>query len=214
MASSLFGRAATAAVDRVTRPRKSAADQRLETIEQRLKELPEEGAHPSREAESPVSPQQTTPTIADENATIFSEAGVETSDPSSTSGTACIPCSLNHLSTCAGLLSEALRFARKDGIVSGEVVSRIGLCQDELNAMERVDLRPEVVMNLAPEDRELANRLLVEGRGLRHGLENMSSVLELEEAAGTTQSVRSSTSRDWMKIRLSRRSDKEKDEAG
>jgi len=71
-----------------------------------------------------------------------------------------------------------------------------------------------VVMNLAPEDRELANRLLVEGRGLRHGLENMSSVLELEEAAGTTQSVRSSTSRDWMKIRLSRRSDKEKDEAG
>ena len=35
-------------------------------------------------------------------------------------GVACIPCTKNHLSTIAGALGEAVRFARSEGVSSGE----------------------------------------------------------------------------------------------
>lgn len=60
----------------------------------------------------------------------------------------CVPCAIGHLGTCSGLLNEAMRFANKDGMTSPEVIDRVGMCLDELNAMERVDLRPEMVVNL------------------------------------------------------------------
>lgn len=125
-------------------------------------------------------------------------------------GTACIPCSVNHLSTCSGLLSEAMRFAREDGIDNHEVITRIGLCQDELNAMEREDLRPEKVIELNQQDKEFANKLLTGSRDLRHGLENLSSVDDLETISANAQRLRTDVGQSWLKRRLSRMSHKQK----
>lgn len=133
------------------------------------------------------------------------------SEPSEeTAGTACIPCSINHLSTCSGLLSEAMRFAREDGIDNREVITRIGLCQDELNAMIREDLRPEKVAVLGSQDKQLANKILVSGRDLGHELENLSSVDDLETISAKAQSLRTEVGQSWLQRRLSKMSRQQK----
>ena len=116
-----------------------------------------------------------------------------------TQGTACIPCSQDHWSTCSGLLAEALRFARTDGLTSEEVISRIGLCRDEANAMERVDLRPENTMNLPTWEKEIANDALNASRGLRHALDAMATVDDLEKVAGKVQAIRTDIGKRWLK---------------
>jgi hypothetical protein len=42
-------------------------------------------------------------------------------------GVACIPCTKNHLSTITGALSEAVRFARSEGVQSEEVQRRLNI---------------------------------------------------------------------------------------
>jgi len=125
-------------------------------------------------------------------------------------GTACIPCSQDHLSTCSGLLAEALRFARKDGVESVEVISRIGLCRDELNAMERVDLRPELTSQLPDWERRLANNVLNMSRNLRHDMAEILSVDDLEKIAGSAQKVRGDIGQQWLKGRIENMSPEEK----
>ena len=117
-------------------------------------------------------------------------------------GTSCIPCAANHLSTCAGLLSEALRFARSDGLASPDVIERLGLCQDELNAMERVDLRAEVTANLAPREKTIASAALVGARHARHKLEHLQDAEELETLAGDIQTLRGSIGAAWWKAKF------------
>jgi len=46
-------------------------------------------------------------------------------------GVGCRPCTADHLSTCAGALSEALRFARRDGM-------------EDIEAQERRQTRPRL----------------------------------------------------------------------
>jgi len=116
--------------------------------------------------------------------------------------TACIPCAMGHYGTCSGLLNEAMRFAKKEGIDSGEVIDRVNMCMDELNAMERVDLRPELIADLSRWEKELANKALTRSRSLRHGLENLGNVDDLERLAATTQTIRNEIGRDWFKRRL------------
>ena len=116
-------------------------------------------------------------------------------------GTHCIPCSANHLSVCGGLLGEALRFARADGLGSPEVVDRVGMCLDELNAMERVDLRAEVVFKLPPAEKAVAEKALVRGRALRHELEHLAGVDGLEKAAAESQQLRAELFKDWWKLK-------------
>lgn len=125
-------------------------------------------------------------------------------------GTSCIPCASDHLSTCSGVLTEALRFARTDGMESEEVVSRVQLCRDELNAMERVDLRPELTIELEEWEKEIANNLLNESRTLRHDLADMTSVEQLEQAAGKTQTTRTGVGRKWVQGRLANMTDEER----
>lgn len=112
--------------------------------------------------------------------------------------TGCIPCSVGHLGTCSGLLNEAMRFARKDGLSSPEVADRVNMCLDELNSMERVDLRPEKVVALPAGDKALADRALLTSRELRHDLENLSGVDHLEKVAAKTQTTRNEIGREWM----------------
>jgi len=72
--------------------------------------------------------------------------------------TGCVPCAIGHFGTCSGLLNEAMRFAKSEGIESSEVIDRVNMCLDELNSMERVDLRPEMIAELPEWEKELANR--------------------------------------------------------
>ncbi len=124
--------------------------------------------------------------------------------------TGCVPCSMGHLGTCTGLLNEAMRFAKKDGIESGEVIDRVGMCMDELNALERVDLRPEMITALPDWQRELANQALTQSRSMRHDLEGLTTVNQLEKIAASTQSARKDIYKVWFRERLARMSPEEK----
>lgn len=115
--------------------------------------------------------------------------------------TGCVPCSLGHLGTCSGLLNEAMRFARKDGMTE-EVSDRINMCLDELNAMERVDLRPQMIENLPGWEKELAVESLKESRAVRHGLESVKTPDDLEHLAASTQEVRNKIGREWFRAKM------------
>ena len=115
--------------------------------------------------------------------------------------TGCIPCAIGHLGTCSGLLNEAMRFARDDA-TSDEVVDRVGMCLDELNAMERVDLRPEMVTALPDWEKELVEEVLTASRTTRHSLESIVTAEALEEAAARTQNMRTQIWRKWLKSKM------------
>jgi len=122
----------------------------------------------------------------------------------------CVPCAIGHLGTCSGVINEAVRFAKKDGVQSSEVIDRVNMCLDELNAMERVDLRPEMIVNLPEWESNLANQALVTSRSVRHELEGLSSAKELERTAANIQRTRTEIGRGWFKERLSRMPKEEK----
>lgn len=109
----------------------------------------------------------------------------------------CIPCSMNHFSTCSGLLNEAVRFSRKDGM-GGEVSDRISTCMDELNSLERIDLRPEMLVQLTGWEKELTLKTLEASRNTRHSLEAIRTADDLENVAAETQTVRKDMGREWF----------------
>lgn len=127
-----------------------------------------------------------------------------TSEKAQAVATGCVPCSISHLSTCSGLLNEGMRFAREDGIESEEVIDRINMCMDELNALERVDLRPEMIVNLPNWEKTLAEAALGLSRTLRHELSQVSDVSMLEKIAAETQTTRQEIGKAWFRERLSR----------
>jgi len=138
----------------------------------------------------PLSQQASAPSTTQEKAT-----GV---------ATGCIPCSVNHLSTCSGLLNEGMRFARSDGVQSEEVIERISMCMDELNSLERVDLRPEMIHNLPDWEKTLAEKALDFSRSLRHDLEQVSDISTLEEISARTQTTRNEIGKSWFQERFKR----------
>jgi hypothetical protein len=115
----------------------------------------------------------------------------------------CVPCAMGHFGTCSGILNESIRFAHgKEGLASPEVIDRIGMCMDELNAMERVDLRPEMTYQLVGKEKELAERALTESRTIRHALENVRDLPALEAAAAHTQESRKDIGRQWFQNKM------------
>lgn len=116
--------------------------------------------------------------------------------------TGCLPCSIGHLGTCSGLLNEAMRFARSDGMTSPEVTTRMNQCLDELNSLERVDLRPELITDLPKWQKDLAEKALVASRNTRHGLENLVTVAELETVAASTQKIRNEIGSAYLTTRI------------
>jgi hypothetical protein len=97
--------------------------------------------------------------------------------------TACIPCSKGHISAISGALNESIRFAKEGGTKHPEVIDRIGIATDELAAMERIDLAPYKIQQLQGEEREFANWIVDKTRDLRHSLDNIFSVEDLERTA-------------------------------
>jgi len=115
--------------------------------------------------------------------------------------TACVPCGIGHYAGAAKLLNEAFRF-RDDGIESNQVLDDIAGAIGELNAMERVDLTPEKLQNTSNWERPLADEALKESRKLRHRLEGISSMEEIEKAAADAESYYKRLNRQWYKGRF------------
>ncbi len=105
-------------------------------------------------------------------------------------GTACLACSKDHFSTASGALSEALRFARKEGINHPEVQDRLGIASDELNIMERIDLSPQKMITLDGHERKIALEALNESRDLRHKILSVKSPEGLEQVAAEAAKIR------------------------
>lgn len=123
----------------------------------------------------------------------------------------CVPCSLGHLSVCSGVINEAMRFGRSNGMDSNEVIDRVSHCLQELNALEREDLTSEMIIDLPPWEKEIAVEALETSRATRHLLEGITTVDELEKAAAKTQTAYTQISRKWFKERVARMPKEEKE---
>ena len=148
---------------------------------------------PEAQKEAPPE-QKATPTITEEPKTALKQEAV---------ATACVPCALGHFSTSAGLLNEAVRF-KGEGITSNEVLDRIAKTLEELNTLERVDLTPENIRSTPDWERDIAEEALQQSRSLRHRLETMKTIEELEQAAADTEGYYRTLNRVWWKRRFAK----------
>ncbi len=125
----------------------------------------------------------------------------ETAPKQETVAIACVPCCLGHFATSAGLLNEAVRF-KGEGITSNEIADRIAKVLAEQNALERVDLTPEKIRGAPPWERDIAEEALQQSRALRHRLETIQTIDDLEQAAADTEGYYRSLNREWWKRRF------------
>ena len=107
----------------------------------------------------------------------------------STTGTACLPCSRDHLSVTSSSLSEGIRFAREKGVKNPEVIRRIRIALDELNVMERIDLAPDETASLKGAEKDLADWTLKNSRDLRHAITAIKDVQTMEQAAAMASQI-------------------------
>lgn len=159
-----------------------------------LREIVREGRQQVERARDEVR------SIADELRGTTPEAleGIKTTLTPVAEGTACLPCSRDHLSTTSSSLSEGIRFARDGGIRHPEVVRRIRIALDELNIMERIDLAPEETAKLKGPEKELANWALRNSRELRHSISAIRDVETMEQAvAKASQAAEEFIKRLW-----------------
>jgi len=126
------------------------------------------------------------------------QSEMSTSPSSISAGTACLPCSRDHLSVTSSSLSEGIRFAREKGVRNPEVIRRIRIALDELNAMERIDLAPDETAKLMGAEKELADWTLKQSRDLRHSITAIKDVESMEQtAARSSQITEEFMSRLW-----------------
>lgn len=97
--------------------------------------------------------------------------------------TGCLPCARAHLSTIAGTLKEALRFAREGGIMHPEVQSRLQTAEEDVTVIERHDWTPEKILRSPKEEQELMRGFIQRLRELRQRIITIDSVEDLEETA-------------------------------
>ena len=153
-------------------------------------------------------PEPTTPTRAPESQkesplpAAMPQPSEENPSEEQDIATACVACSIGHYAGAAKLLNEAIRF-REDGIESNQVLDDIAGAIGELNAMERVDLTPERLQNTPGWERAIAEEALRESRKLRHRLEGIGSMEEIEKAAADTESYYKKLNRQWYRGRFS-----------
>lgn len=114
---------------------------------------------------------------------------------------ACVPCAIGHFSTSATLLNEAVRF-KKDGLTSPQVLDDIAQAIGEQNALERIDLTPAKIETLPDWEKEIAETALERSRELRHMLESVQSMEELQSMAAATEEFYKWLNREWASKRL------------
>ena len=147
---------------------------------------------PVVENEAPPEQKMTSSTITEPEITPQQE----------TAGTACNICSLDHISTCAGILEEANRFARREGIDNPEVIRRISICRQQLNALERDDANPQKLVELPRIEREIMERILPKAGKLRHRLNEIVSLETLEQVTAETQDLSDQFQNEIFHLRL------------
>ena len=128
---------------------------------------------------APETPKETPP----------GQGETSTSQGSISAGTACLPCSRDHLSVTSSSLSEGIRFARDKGVSQPEVTRRIRIALDELNVMERIDLAPDEIAKLKGTEKELAVWTLQQSRDLRHSITAIKDVETMEQAAARASQI-------------------------
>jgi hypothetical protein len=104
-------------------------------------------------------------------------------------GTSCLPCSRDHVSVAAGLLEEAVRFAKRpdEGIRSQEVRKRVQKALLELNNLERVDLSSENTVGLRGKEKEIADWTMNTSAELRHRITSIRNADDLVSVSATAQ---------------------------
>jgi len=166
-------------------PHKATPEQRIGQIAEMLEALesePEAGQDTARPpAGAPEVSKEAPPAPAATTTTEIMGTGPETEDIA----TACVPCALGHFSRSTGALEEAMRF-KAQGITSNEIVDRVGGVLKEQNTLERYDLTPEKLRRSLLWEREIAEEALVESRRVRHVLEGLESIEQLEVVAAET----------------------------
>jgi len=94
-----------------------------------------------------------------------------------------------------------LRF-KGEGITSQEILDRIAGALEEQNALEREDLTQEKIQRLPEWERPIAEEALTQSRQLRHRLETIESIEELEQLAADTRTYYLKLSRQWYRGRF------------
>lgn len=97
--------------------------------------------------------------------------------------TGCLPCARAHLSTVAGTLKEALRFAREKGMGHPEVQSRLQTAEEDITVIERHDWTPEKLLRSPEDQRRAMQSFIPRLRALRQQVIQIASVADLEQAA-------------------------------
>jgi len=187
-------------VARITSPHKPHAEQRLEQINKTLETL-ESAPDAQQPARPPIEAHQSQNAGTLAQAATISPQPAEAAPEKEDIAIACVPCALGHFSASAGLLNEAVRF-KKDGITSNEIIDRVAKVLEEQNALERVDLTPEKIRNSPEWERDIAEEALQQSRSLRHRLETIESIDELEQAAADTEIYYRKLNRTWWKRRF------------
>lgn len=148
------------------------------------------------------------PPETEEEASVTVEEVVVSPEPvvtpkQATVATACVPCALGHFSTSAGTLNEAVRF-KDDGIACIEIADRIAIVLKEQNTLERIDLTPEKILATPEWERSIAEEALKQSRSLRHRLETVSTIEDLEQIAADTEGYYRSLHGEWWQKRLAK----------
>lgn len=113
----------------------------------------------------------------------------------------CAECVKDHFSTVAGALTEAMRFARREGIWHPEVQGRLSIAEDEFNIMERIDASPEALARTEPWKADLVRSFLPVARDLRTRINAVDSVEKLEEVAALAQRAKVDYRAAWLRAR-------------
>ncbi|TDX48841.1 hypothetical protein [Orenia marismortui] len=104
--------------------------------------------------------------------------------------TSCIACARAHILAVKGMLNEALRFAREDGVAHPEVINRLDSSGEELVMLERFDWTPEKIQNSPVDEQEIVREALPKVRRLRQQVLNgINSSSDLEKAASLSADI-------------------------
>jgi len=107
----------------------------------------------------------------------------------SNAGTQCRLCNEGHLTAASADLDEGLRMARQRGIQDPEVQDRLYGALQQIVEMERYDYNPEKVLELAPWEREMIHRYMPQVAELRHDLQLIQSIPDLEKTAAKARVI-------------------------
>jgi len=114
---------------------------------------------------------------------------------------ACVVCAIGHFVTSSKFLNEAVRF-KKDGLASPQVLDDIAEAIGEQNALERIDLTPAKIETLPEWEKEMAEGALEKSRELRHRLETVANMIDLQKIAVETEEYFRYLNREWASKRL------------